>query len=122
MKSILFIDDEPFVLKALALLLNRERHTWKMVFVRSGEEAVAALERERFDVVVSDMRMPGMDGAALLQHVSERYPTVIRFLLTGQADASMLERAKEVTHHFLSKPCSATQLRTALRGAIESAG
>ena len=121
MKSILFIDDEPLVLQGLALLLRRERHAWKMVFVQSGEEAVAALEREHFDAVVSDMRMPGMDGAELLQMVTERYPSVIRLLLTGQADASMLLRAREVTHHFLSKPCSASELRETLPSALEGA-
>ena len=121
MKSILFIDDEPLVLQGLALLLRRERNAWKMVFVQSGEAAVAALEREHFDAVVSDMRMPGMDGAQLLEHVSTRYPSIIRFLLTGQADASMLARAQQVTHHFLSKPCNAAELRESLRGALEGA-
>ena len=56
---------------------------WEMGFVRGGEEAMAELERSAWDVIVTDMRMPGIDGATLLRHVQVRHPRVVRIVLSG---------------------------------------
>src|SRR6185369_14848318 len=66
---ILFVDDEPQILDALEGLLRRQRRRWDMVFAVGGEMAVKALASAPFDIVVTDMRMPGIDGAKLLHHV-----------------------------------------------------
>ena len=69
------------------------------------------MAEERFDVVVSDMRMPGMDGAELLKIIQEKYPHTIRIMLTGQADEESILRTVGVVHQFLAKPCDPEKLK-----------
>jgi HD-like signal output (HDOD) protein/CheY-like chemotaxis protein len=114
---ILFVDDEPSVLDGLRNVLRKERKRWKMVFALGAEAALAEIEAAHFDVVVSDMRMPGMDGAALLQAIRERDPSVTRIILSGHAERDLLIRALPVAHQFLSKPCDADVLRAVVQRA-----
>ena len=74
MKDILFVDDERELLDSLRARLYKHRHDWNMRFVSSGDEAIAALEQQKYDLVVSDVRMPGMDGGQLLTVVKQRWP------------------------------------------------
>lgn len=111
MKRILFVDDDASVLDALKNILRKRRNEWDMVFVVGGLAALAELEKGPFDVVVTDMRMPGMDGAALLTRVRDVYPGTARIVLSGQADRDAIVRALPVTHQFLNKPCDAATLR-----------
>ncbi|HEY1101064.1 MAG TPA: response regulator [Myxococcota bacterium] len=117
-QRILFVDDEPSVLDGLQNLLRKQRRRWDMVFATSGDAALSELERTPFDVVVSDMRMPGMDGAALLAAVKERYPHTARIVLSGHAEQSAIERALPVAHQFLSKPCDANVLREVIERTV----
>jgi YesN/AraC family two-component response regulator len=82
-KRILFVDDEVNMLQGLRRMLNTMRHEWDMVFVESGQEALALLAQTPCDVIVSDMRMPGMDGVQLLTQVMERFPLTVRIILSG---------------------------------------
>jgi HD-like signal output (HDOD) protein len=107
---VLFVDDEVAVLEGLENLLRKQRREWEMTFASSGEAALAELDRRRFDVVVSDMRMPRMDGATLLQHVQERCPGTVRIVLSGYAERGAVVRSLPVAHQFLSKPCDAEAL------------
>jgi HD-like signal output (HDOD) protein len=101
---VLFVDDEVGVLQGLQRLLF-EMDEWEMVFVDSGEKALQALRRDSFDVIVSDMCMPGMDGAMLLSRVHCDYPGVVRIILTGHSELEATFRAMPVAHSFLTKPC-----------------
>jgi HD-like signal output (HDOD) protein len=114
-KRILFVDDEPAVLDGLRNLLRKQRRVWKMTFAQGGKSALEMLASEPFDVVVTDMRMPGMDGAELLTRVKETYPGIARVVLSGHADLAMLNRALPVAQQYLSKPCDSEMLR----GVIE---
>jgi len=109
--NVLFVDDEPRVLEALERSLRMGGIDWQARFVTSGEAALAALDSDRFDVIVSDMRMPGMDGAALLAAVATRAPAMVRIVLSGQAEEASALRVVRVAHQFLSKPCDAKTLR-----------
>ena len=111
MKRILFVDDEPNVLDGLRRMLRPMRKEWEIVFASGGEEALATLAEELFDVVVSDMRMPGMDGAQLLSEVKQRYPQVIRVVLSGHSEKETVLRSVGPTHQYLAKPCDPEQLR-----------
>jgi HD-like signal output (HDOD) protein/CheY-like chemotaxis protein len=118
-KRILFVDDDQMVLQGLQMALRRQRHRWDMVFVGSGAAALDELKRSPCDVVVSDMRMPGMDGPALLQRVKEDHPGAARLVLSGQAQRESLVRVMAVAHQFLDKPCRPERLVTALERALE---
>jgi HD-like signal output (HDOD) protein len=117
MKRILFVDDESRVLDGIRRMLHKQRAVWEMVFVGSGEAALAELEKSPFDVVVSDMRMPQMDGATLLAQVQERHPKVVRIVLSGHTELEAALRAVPVAHQFLSKPCNPEQLIEVIRRA-----
>lgn len=110
-RRILFVDDEADILAGLRNVLRKQRHVWDMVFALGADQALAHLAEEPFDVIVSDMRMPGMDGAALLTRVKHDHPGAIRIVLSGHAEREAVVRAVTVAHQFLSKPCDADVLR-----------
>ncbi len=114
---VLFVDDEQRVLDALVRMLRPQRAMWEVHTATDGASALAKLADMPFDLVVSDMRMPSMSGGQLLKLVAERHPRTIRFMLSGQADRGSLIQAIETTHRFLSKPCNAEHLRTAISRA-----
>ena len=118
MRRILFVDDEPNILQALQRMLRPLRKEWEMAFAESGAEALHLLAQRPFDVIVSDMRMPGMDGAALLTEVMKRYPATVRFVLSGQSDKETVFRSIGPTHQFLAKPCDPDVLRAAVDRAF----
>jgi len=111
---ILFVDDDPLLLAGLQNLLRRQRALWEMVFVESGAEALAQLEQGRFDLIVTDMRMPRMDGVELLTRVRTQHPQTARIMLSGHTDAKDLAPALAVADALLEKPCSAADLRAAI--------
>ncbi|MCP4810440.1 MAG: response regulator, partial [Proteobacteria bacterium] len=117
-KTILFVDDEQRILDGLRRMLRPMRHEWRVALAAGGEEALEKLERADFDVIVSDMRMPGMDGAALLTEVQARYPHIVRIVLSGYAEVSQAVRAVGVAHQFLSKPCDSERLRQIIGRAL----
>jgi HD-like signal output (HDOD) protein len=114
MKRILFVDDEPKLLEGLQRMLRPQRKRWDMAFATSGAEALSILETGRFDIIVTDMRMPGMDGAQLLEHVQTRFPAVIRVVLSGYVEREAALRAAPVAHQFLAKPCDPAMLLAVL--------
>ena len=110
-KCILFVDDEPNILQGLQRALRPLRHEWDMAFVGSGPEALDLLVTSPFDVIVSDMRMPGMDGAQLLTAVMHLHPEIVRIALSGQSSREAVLRAIGLTHQYLSKPCDPGTLK-----------
>ncbi len=114
-KKVIFVDDEPNILDALRRMLRSLRNEYDMHFVAGGNEALDLLAQERFDVIVSDMRMPGMDGAKLLEIIQDKYPHTIRIMLTGQADQESVFRTVGVVHQFLAKPCDPEMLKNILK-------
>ncbi len=108
---LLFVDDEPEVTRSIRALLRRSPHTVEIA--DSGEEALEKLAAGRFDMVVSDERMPGLQGSELLARVREEWPETVRVILTGQADMAAVANAinKAEIFRFLMKPCGAEELR-----------
>lgn len=118
MRRILFVDDDPDVLDGLRDSLRAQRRQWQMVFACGGPAALAQLASSGpFDIVVSDMRMPEMDGAEFLTHVKHINPRATRIVLSGQAEQELLHRAMTVAHRYLSKPLPAGMLRQVLEEA-----
>jgi HD-like signal output (HDOD) protein len=110
-KRVLFVDDEPAILDALKGVLRPQRREWDMVFALGGPAGVAEVERSTFDVVVTDMRMPIVDGAALLARVKELQPQAVRLVLSGQTDSQTALKTVFTAHQFLAKPCDPEKLR-----------
>ncbi|MET0533124.1 MAG: response regulator [Steroidobacter sp.] len=113
-KRILFVDDESALLDGLRGRLRGLRSRWEMVFVESASRAITEIEHRPFDVVVSDMRMPAMDGALLLSTIAERWPATIRIVLSGHVQEEQCARVLTSAHQFLSKPCTAPQLENVI--------
>lgn len=115
--KILLVDDEGPVLRGVSRMLESEMTDWEIETSTSGAEALGLLEEEEFNVIVSDMRMPGMDGAQLLEQVEHRFPNVLRVVLSGQADRETVLRAIKPMHQYLSKPCDPQVLIDIIRRA-----
>ncbi len=117
MKRVMFVDDEPNILQGLQRMLRSKREEWELYFANNGEEALHLLQKAPIDVIITDMRMPGMDGATLLDKVSKLYPTVVRIVLSGYSDEVNILRSVVNSHQFLAKPCDYDTLIATLNRA-----
>ena len=109
-KRILFVDDDRQLLDGLRDAFRSYRRQWDMSFVEGSDEAVDVIETQAQDAIVSDLRMPGTDGAELLELVKQRWPGTIRMVLSGHADMALIARAAAVAHRMIAKPCDAREL------------
>lgn len=116
--TLLLVDDEPAVLKSLQRVFLDD---YNVFTAESGDEALSLLEKEQVHLVVSDFRMPGMDGLQLLHKVKERWPETIRVMLTGYADvdAVMDDISSGVIYRFFSKPWDDDSLKLGVRLALQ---
>ncbi len=118
MKKVLFVDDDPLVLAALQRQLRRELEVETAI---SPEQGLTALESgDAFAVVVTDLRMPGMDGLEFLRRVRDRAPEVVRIMLTGNANRETAIHAinEGSVFRFLLKPCPTDEILAAIRAAL----
>jgi len=115
---LLFVDDEVLVLQGLKRSLHCMRAQWDMTFVDSGAAALEALARDPYDAIITDMRMPVMDGAQLLEQVKQKYPEVVRMVLSGQANRESVLRSLGPAHQYVSKPCDPQDLKSRLAQAF----
>jgi len=109
-KRILFVDYGPALLAGLQNVLHKDRRRWEMKFALGGQEALAALDATEFDCVVTDLRMPIVDGAAVLDAVRREHPMTRCVLLSGSDSVQVAGDVDET----LVKPCSASMLRATL--------
>jgi HD-like signal output (HDOD) protein len=119
LRHVLFVDDEPQVLDGLRTRLQPLQSKWQMTFVDSGADALSRFEQTPHDVIVSDISMPGMDGAQLLHAISERWPATIRIALSGMSDIDQKMRLLPLAHQYLSKPCRPDQLEDAVARSLQ---
>ncbi|MDD5349584.1 MAG: response regulator, partial [Chthoniobacteraceae bacterium] len=122
---ILFVDDEFLLLESLQMMLRPICQNWQMEFVESGAEALALMETEPFDVIVSDLRMPKMGGVELLNEVMKRFPDTVRVLVCDPEEERLVDARTAVLHEFLFKPYAAEALKTTILracGEDDSAG
>ncbi len=114
MKDIVFVDDERELLDGLRARLYKHRHDWNMKFVVSGDEAIATFEAQNVDLIVSDVRMPGMDGGQLLGVVKQRWPNAVRIIVSGYSDPVQAVRLTSLAHQYIAKPCDGLQLENVI--------
>ncbi len=120
MTRIIFVDDETRVLQSLARMMRHMRDKWQMEFVDSGEKALALFEHQYYDAIVTDMRMPFMNGSELLDLVCMRYPETLRVILSGQSERDAILRSLDCTHRYHSKPCEADSIVAMLTDAFNT--
>jgi len=113
-KRILFVDDEPMVLKGLQRTLRKMRNEWEMMFTSSAREALDILNITGIDVIISDLKMPVMDGNQLLTKVKNQHPHVVRIILSGHLEHEVTLKSVQIAHQSLSKPCEAEVLKHTL--------
>jgi HD-like signal output (HDOD) protein len=114
MRSILFVDDEVGLLEGLSSRLYQHRNEWHMEYAGSAAEALAFIGGQHFDVIVTDLRMPGMDGCALLEQVAEKCPDAARIVLSGYATEEQSAHVVPLAHQYLSKPCEPARLESVI--------
>ena len=116
--SILFVDDEENVLAGLGRMLRSRRGTWDLRFALGGQRALEMMAESPADVVVSDMRMPGMSGAELLSRVQKSYPQAVRIVLSGFAEKEAILKTIGPSHRYLAKPAAENTLVDSIENAL----
>jgi len=116
--TLLFVDDERPVLDGMRRKLSDQEDRWNMLFANSGSEALEIMDAQPVDVVITDMRMPGMDGAALLDEVRQRHPSAARFILSGYSEREAIYRTLGPAHQYFAKPCDAQLLIEAVERTL----
>jgi HD-like signal output (HDOD) protein/CheY-like chemotaxis protein len=116
---VLFVDDEPMIIEGLGRMLRPCRRRWDLSFAEGGDAALAVLRDRPCDVVVTDYRMPGMDGAALLERIRTDYPGTARVILSGQTNEDNLLRIMVLAHEMLSKPTTPEELIGTIERLLE---
>ncbi|MCG8512255.1 MAG: response regulator, partial [Rhodospirillales bacterium] len=117
---ILFVDDEPNVLDAIRRELRSRSADWDMAFFSSPVEALECHKTSSFDVAVTDLKMPKMDGFDAIRGILEVSPETVIIMLTGAADLSVTVKAinENTVFRFYSKPCAATELARGIEAAL----
>ena len=119
MKRVLFVDDEERILQGLARTLHVLADDWQMTFVATGGNALVELREAKYDVIVTDMRMPQIDGAQLLKQVYLEHPEVVRIVLSGHGELQSTMKAAAIAHQFLTKPCDADTIYHVIERACQ---
>lgn len=118
-QTIVFVDDEAEIRKALQRTLKSE--SYQCLFAESGRQALRILNERPVSVLVSDLRMPQMDGMALLQHAREKHPDTVRLVLSGRFDGNTVIDAVNQghIHRYIPKPWDNDELKIILRNALQ---
>jgi len=114
MKRILFVEDNPMLLELYSILLDAKTDQWETTVAPDGQAAMAILRRSAFDVVVSDMQMPGMSGIELLTKVRDLHPQTSRIIVSGYTDQAEAADSLNCTHLFIPKPFDVATLKATL--------
>lgn len=117
--TLLLVDDEENILSALRRLFRPAGY--RILTAQDGMQGLEILEKENADLVISDMRMPGMDGAKFLEEVARRWPETVRILLTGYSDLTSTVSAvnKGRIYCYISKPWEDSDIKVAVQNALE---
>jgi len=116
--AILFVDDEPQTLRGLQRVIHAAGRDWQVAVANDGATALDLLARQRIDVIVTDLHMPGLDGQSLLAEVARAHPQTLRIVLTGGTDPKTMMRVVAASHAVLAKPCAGDLLVGRIARAI----
>ncbi|MBM2814340.1 MAG: Response regulator [Ignavibacteria bacterium] len=117
--NILFVDDDADALEFYKKLLGSMNGDWMQYYALSGNEALEIMQGNNIDVIVADLRMPQMDGVELLTTVKEKYPHVLRLVLSAHEDEMKAIRSIGVAHRFMLKPCDIQELKEKIQRSFQ---
>lgn len=119
--TVLLVDDEPDILEGLSSYLEATMPGLRILTAPNAEAALVIARKDPVDVVVSDLRMPGMDGLQLLEHIHQRYPLVRRILITAFSEPGLEARAHELgVGAVMRKPFPMQEFRETLGEALDA--
>lgn len=110
MITILFVDDESDILEGIRLRLRKKRHSRRLLFATSADEAESLMSAHHVDLLVTDIRMPKRNGIDLLEATARKFPDVTRAVLSGSVDDDAIANAMPIVTRVLRKPCDAEDL------------
>ncbi len=113
--SILFVDDDLDILQGYKNMLFTMRKKWELFLAPSVTKALEILNNNKIDIIIADLKMPGLDGNDLLNIVKEKWPNIIRIVLSGQQDYSQILTTTQNAHQFLSKPCDGSMMKAKIQ-------
>jgi len=116
---LLFVDDQPLVLRSIERTLRSLRPSWDVTYATSANNALAVLERDPVDIVVSDIGMPDIDGMMFLRAVRGRFPQITRMVLSSEARSTDRMQGILETHQWIAKPCPVRELVRLIEAAYE---
>ncbi|NDV22716.1 response regulator [Desulfovibrio sp. JC022] len=116
---ILFVDDNQNTLDSFKAVMHGLRREWKSRFAPTAQDALQMISQETFDVVITDMKISGTGGCALLKKIEEIQPDTIRVVLSGHSDMQLLLKSAKYAHQFISKPCNTEILISTIRRMLE---
>jgi putative nucleotidyltransferase with HDIG domain len=120
-KSILFVDDDIEIISSTRRFLHTNQPGWQVTFANSASEALQKLNESTFDVVITDIRMPGMSGIELLDQIRLHYPQMARIALSGHADRESSLKVSDLAHQYLVKPCPIETIITTIQKTLVAA-
>jgi DNA-binding NtrC family response regulator len=116
--KILVVDDDQFALRSMAKVLGDE--SYEVVTAASGSEAIDLLKQDTFDLILTDLKMAGVDGLEVLRKATEIAPQAVVLILTGYASlGSAIEALREGAYDYLVKPCSDDELKLRIEKGLE---
>lgn len=115
MLKILFVDNDLNFLKRIQSEVVTTKPDWTTSAASNGDEALEKMGQEEFDVLISDMKMSGMDGVELLQKTKAQHPDIVRIILTGYEETAMVMKSLGTAHQYLAKPCDAKTIRSTIQ-------
>lgn len=118
MVNILFVDDEPNLVQSLRRMFHKMKDMWQIFYATSGKQALEIMSEQEIDIIITDYKMPEMNGVALLSIIKDSHPAVIRILLSGYSDDDATVKSTAIAHQFLRKPISPEILEEKLNDLI----
>lgn len=117
-KGIIFVDSNRAVLDGLQQILSPLKEEWDMEFVSDPKEVLNRMSEKPFDAIVTELRLEGMNGLDLLEHIWKQYPSTIRLVLSDEPDMDTAVRTAAAAHQYLNKPRDSIALRSTLQRAL----
>ncbi|MCJ7531493.1 MAG: response regulator [Anaerolineales bacterium] len=118
MRSILFVDDDLEIVSSTRRFFYTIPHEWQVTFAQSAAEALQSLQEKHYDVIITDIRMPGMSGIDLLNQVRLNHPQTVRIALSGHSDRNASLQASGLAHQYLTKPCPIESIVAAIQQSL----